>query len=107
MKRFFLMGLLMLTFNVKASNPQLNETLVRIINQINAIMPLLDEANEEIEPDTRIRLHVDSFEGADGQKHPGIRDDLINIRSALIEYINNPVIEPRIVKPLALDFIGK
>lgn len=90
-----------------ASEEALNQTLVRVINQINAVMPLLDEAQSEIEPNTRIQLHIESFEGADGKTHAGLRNDLLAIRNALIEYINKPAIEPKTIKPLSLDFIGK
>jgi len=90
-----------------ANDAALNQTLVRIINQISAIMPLLDEAQTEIKPNTRIQLHIESFEGSDGNIHAGLRTDLLSIRNALIEYINKPAIEPKTIKPLALDFIGK
>ena len=90
-----------------ASEPELNTTLVRVINQLNAILPLLDEAEDEIEPNDRIRLHIDSFEGSDDKKHPGVRDDVKSIRNALIDYINKPAIEPKTVKPLVFDVIGK
>lgn len=108
MKRLFLMGILsLLCFTSYASEEALNQTLVRVINQINAVMPLLDEAQTEIEPNTRIQLHIESFEGSDGRSHPGLRDDLLIIRNALIAYINKPILEPKTIKPLALDFIGK
>ena len=94
-------------FVVYATDEELNTTLVRVINQLNAILPLLDEVEDEIEPNTRIRLHIDSFEGTDGAMHPGVRDDLKSIRNALIDYINKPAIEPKTVKPLAFDFVGK
>lgn len=108
MKRLFLIVMLSLScFTAYASEEALNQTLVRVINQINAIMPLLDEAKTEIEPNTRIQLHIESFEGSDGKTHFGLRNDLLVIRNALIDYINTPAIEPKIIKPLALDFIGK
>ena len=90
-----------------ATDAELNTTLVRVINQLNAILPLLDEAEDELEPNARIRLHINSFEGSDGAKHPGVRDDLKSMRNALIDYINKPAIEPKTVKPLAFDFIEK
>lgn len=90
-----------------ADNAALNETLVRVINQINAILPLLDEAREEIEPNTRVVLQIDSFRGADGRRHPGLRDDLLSIRNSLIDYINQPAIAPKTIKPLALDYVGR
>jgi hypothetical protein len=70
-------------------------------------MPLLDEAKSEVEPNARITLHIDAFEGADGKPHEGLRDDLLSIRNALIDYINKPVIAPKTIHPLAFDFIGK
>lgn len=108
MKKGFLMLVMFLitTFGF-ASTPELNQTLVRVINQINAILPLLDEAADEIEPQARVQLHVNAFEGADGKMHPGVRDDLLSIRNALVDYINKPAIAPKTVKPLAFDFIGK
>jgi len=108
MKRFVLMLMITLTsLSTHASEDALNQTLVRIINQINAVMPLLDEAKSELEPNARITLHIDAFESADGNIHPGLRNDLLSIRNALIDYINKPVIEPKTIEPLALDFIGK
>lgn len=106
MKRYIL-GLLLCFTSISAfaESEKLNETLVRIINQINAIQPLLDEAKQEIDPTARIQLHIEGFEGADGQKHPGLCDDLLSIRNALIDYINHPVVAPRTVEPLAMDFI--
>lgn len=107
MKRLLLMLMLSLPLVSHASEEALNQTLVRVINQINAVMPLLDEAQSEIEPNTRIQLHIESFEGADGKTHAGLRNDLLAIRNALIDYINKPAIEPKTIKPLSLDFIGK
>jgi hypothetical protein len=107
MKRIILALLFTLSFSAQANEVALNQTLVRVINQLNAIMPLLDEAKNEIEPNTRMQLHIEAFEGADGKTHAGLRSDLLSIRNALIEYINKPAIEPKTIKPLALDFIGK
>lgn len=106
MKRYILSLLLcFLSAASFADDEKLNETLVRIINQINAIQPLLDEAKKEVNPTARIRLHIDAFEGSDGKKHPGLRNDLLSIRNSLIDYINHPVIAPRHIEPLAMDFI--
>ncbi len=103
----YILGLLLCFLSISsfADEAKLNETLVRIINQINAIQPLLDEAKKDIDSTARIQLHIESFEGSDGNKHPGLRDDLLSIRNALIDYINHPVIAPRNVEPLSMDFI--
>lgn len=108
MKKLVLIGCLgLISVNAHASQAELNNILVRVINQINATLPLLDEAKNEIEPNSRIQLHIESFEGEDSKQHPGVRDDLITIRNALIDYINKPAIEPKTIKPIEFDFIEK
>ncbi len=98
---------MIISLQCSANNPDLNETLVRIINQINAIMPLLDEAQTQITPNDRIQLQIESFEDAQGQHHAGLKEDLLNIRNGLIDYINQPIIAPRKIKPLEMDFVRK
>ena len=59
----------MLLSAVSFSNQaELNKTLVRVINQINATLPLLAEAEEEIEPNSRIQLYINAFEGSDKKR---------------------------------------
>lgn len=105
-KTLFGLGLMLFSAVSFSNQAELNKTLVRVINQINATLPLLDEAEEEIEPNARVRLHIKAFEGSDKMNHPGVREDLVAIRNALIDYINKPAIEPKTVKPLAFDFVG-
>ncbi|HAU0276241.1 TPA: hypothetical protein ACR96C_003224, partial [Legionella pneumophila] len=80
MKRLLCLTLIMISLQCSANNPDLNETLVRIINQINAIMPLLDEAQTQVTPNARIQLQIEGFEDLQGQHHSGLREDLLNIR---------------------------
>ncbi|HHN3503361.1 TPA: RAQPRD family integrative conjugative element protein [Legionella pneumophila] len=107
MKRILLASLIFVSVTGFANNSNLNETLVRIINQINAIMPLLDEAQTELNPNARIQLHLKSYTDNEGQQHAGVREDLLMIRNGLIDYINQPVIAPRKIKPLNNDFVRK
>ncbi|HAT6977319.1 TPA: hypothetical protein JAN54_03400 [Legionella pneumophila] len=107
MKRILCLTLMIISLQCSANNPDLNETLVRIINQINAIMPLLDEAQTQITPNARIQLQIEGFEDLQGQHHAGLREDLLNIRNGLIDYINQPIIAPRKIKPLEMDFVRK
>lgn len=107
MKRILLSILVFVSVTGQANNANLNETLVRIINQINAIMPLLEEAKTEVDPKARIQLHIESFKDDKGQHHAGVREDLLMIRNGLIDYINQPVIAPRKMKPLNNDFVRK
>lgn len=106
MKSFLLMCLLgCIAIEAHANEDAFNQTLVRIINQLNAINPLINEALQSQPKNARIQLHLEQFEGADNQKHNGLREDLSAIKKALIAYLNKPAIAPRAIKPLALDYI--
>lgn len=107
MKRILLSLLIFACVSGHANNANLNETLVRIINQINAIMPLLDEAQTELNSNARIQLHIESFKDNEGHHFSGVREDLLMIRNGLIDYINQPAIAPRKIKPLNNDFVMK
>lgn len=107
MKKILCLILMLLSLPCAANNPDLNETLVRIINQINAIMPLLDEAQIQITPNSRIQLQIENFEDNKGHPHAGLREDLLSIRNGLIDYINQPIIAPRKINALELDFVRK
>lgn len=107
MKRIFISMLLMLfsALSVHASEAEFNETLVQIINQINAINPLLEEARSQQAKNTRIKLHIDRFQGSDNKSHNGLQEDLNAIKQSLIAYINKPAVEPRKITPLQLDYV--
>ena len=107
MKFCLIIFLLFINISGHASNSVLNETLVRIINQINAITPLLDEAKSELNHQDRIQLHIENFIDSKGLRHAGVRDDLLMIRNGLIDYINKPIIAPTKVKSLKNDFVSK
>lgn len=88
-----------------ASNELLNEQLVRIINQLNAIKPIISEAERYQSKNAPIKLHLKAFKGADGKTHNGVSEDIELIKKGLIAYLNKPVIAPKKVSPIEGDFI--
>lgn len=107
MKKKLLLTLFLsiLSINTYADESNFNQTIVRIINQINAINPLIEEARAQQSKNPRIEFHLDSFVGSDNQTHNGLSQDLAAIKQSLIAYLNKPSIEPRKITPLALDYV--
>lgn len=107
MRKLLFISLLLslLSLNVNADEANFNETIVRIINQINAINPLVDEARSQQANQARIQLHLAKYTGSDNKIHNGLQDDLNAIKKSLVAYLNKPAIEPRKITPLALDYI--
>ncbi|RLJ16715.1 conjugal transfer protein [bacterium endosymbiont of Escarpia laminata] len=67
--------------------------LARLIHELEALAPLIQEASAQAEPDARIRFQYD-----------WLRQDLTRVRAGIAEHINAPRAEPRKVPPLKGDY---
>jgi len=68
-------------------------TLARIAHELEALEPLIREAELQANPDARIRLRYD-----------WLRQDLSRIRQGIQEHIDVPRAEPRTFPPLRGDY---
>jgi RAQPRD family integrative conjugative element protein len=69
------------------------EALARLIHEIEALAPLIETAESQANPDTRIRFRYD-----------WLRQDLERIRAGIQEHIDAPRAEPRTFPPLRGDY---
>lgn len=88
-----------------ADNTQMNQTLVQIVAQLNAVLPLIDTAQRQQDKNTAVQFHFDSWTDANGVLHQGLRQDIMAIRQGIIDQINQAPLEPRTVQPLNRDFM--
>ncbi len=109
-----LIGLVSLSMAVSAQvnlinskqDPILNTTLVGIINQLDAILPLIEQGKAE---QARLlplpkRFEFERYKTVDGVIHDGLKQDILAIRKALVNTINQTPLVPGYVKPLARDY---
>lgn len=69
------------------------ESLARVIHELEALQPLLLEAEVAADPDARIQFRYD-----------WLREDLERIRQGIQEHIDAPRSEPRLIAPLRGDY---
>ena len=69
------------------------EALARIIHELQAVGPLIDQAASQANPDARIRFQYD-----------WLRQDLDRIRLGIQTHIDAPRSEPRTFPPLSGDY---
>ena len=105
MKRLVIGLLCLASLSAKANEIEMNKTLVQIINQINAIMPLIDEAKSVQPKGTRVKFNLEKYKNSKGVYVNGIREDLLAIKQGVIEYINKPDITPKTIDSLEFDFV--
>ena len=88
-----------------ATEQQMKETLVQIIEQIESIKPLINQADLEQDKGSRIQVHFDDFKDSEGNRHQGLKSDINAIQHALIDIVNQQGLEERKVGPIQGDFI--
>ncbi len=69
------------------------EALAKIAHELEALEPLIREAESQANPDARIRLRYD-----------WLRQDLLRVQQGIQEHIDVPREEPRTFPPLRGDY---
>ena len=98
---------LIVSSQVQASTAQMNQTLVRMINQIDALFPLIDQAASEEDRTARVQFHFDGWTDANGVKHAGLKENLFEMRTALVNQINQSHLTPKKIAPMRDDYVGR
>ena len=85
----------------------MNMTLSRIINQLDAILPLISQAEREQKRalPTATPFQFEHFRTADGNVHNGLRQDVMAMREAIINAMTHKPIEVGTISPMTLDYI--
>jgi RAQPRD family integrative conjugative element protein len=84
----------LLASGIVAADPDAeHEALARLIHEIDALAPLVDEAAAQASPDTRVRFRYD-----------WLRQDLLRVRTGIREHLDAPRNEPRRFPPLRGDY---
>jgi RAQPRD family integrative conjugative element protein len=85
---------------------QMKITLVKMVNQLEAMKPLITEAERQQSENPRIVLHFEDWTDSEGELHHGFRTDLEAMQTGLLEIINQEDTDPRSLPSLKGDFVG-
>ena len=69
------------------------EVLARLVNELNALEPLIAQAEAQAPPEVRVKLN-----------YLWLRQDVAKVRSGILEHVDAPRAEPRSVPPLRGDY---
>ena|SRR5579872_2054449 len=79
--------------------------LTQILNQIDAMQPLIIAA-EKVQPaNTRIKFHYFRYRDNHGNLHNGLLEDVQAIKSGITQKLNDTRVEPRVVMPIKGDYL--
>jgi len=85
--------LALVAIGVDADAHSEREALARVVNELDALKPLIDAAEAEANPDARVRFRYD-----------WLRADLRQIESGIQDHIDAPRVEPRAFPALRGDY---
>jgi RAQPRD family integrative conjugative element protein len=71
-----------------------NETLARVVQILNSLKPLINEA--ELQHDEGERIGFD---------YHGLRADLENVKAGIAHKFDQTLLEPRIIQPIKGDYL--
>lgn len=79
--------------------------LLQIINQLEAIKPLILAAKKEQLPNLRLQFHYTAYYD-DGKKHNGLLEDINEIEQGIKEKLSQSSMEPHRFIPIKGDYIS-
>ena len=86
-------SLWLLSQTASADRDAERRALSQLVHELNALQPIIDNAQNNSNQDARIRFHYD-----------GLRIDLNRIRSGIHDHLVQPRQQPRSVPPLKGDY---
>ena len=89
----------------EANTAQRNAVLLQVIDQLNAIKPLLAKAATAQTPDAAKRVHFYHWCEANGKCHSGVQEDIQAIIAGLTQAISATPSSPRKIVPMTGDFL--
>ena len=95
-------------FSINASAHEETERtyLVHILNQLNALTPLIKAADHEQVKNLRITFHYHSYTDNNGKLHNGLLEDIAEIKKGIQQRLNQSSNEPRVFTHIKGDYLS-
>ncbi|MEO8402578.1 MAG: RAQPRD family integrative conjugative element protein [Gammaproteobacteria bacterium] len=106
-KKAILLSLLitLLSLSANATEEQERIYLTQMLNQLNALKPLIVSAAREQPRDNRTQFHYTHFRDANGKTQNGLLEDINEIEKGILEKLDHTPSAPHSIQPIKGDFI--
>jgi len=93
-----------LPINSFANTVDENVYLKQIVNQLDAVQPLILAAQRAQPKNQRVQFHYEKYKDNHGKLHNGLLEDIQAIKSGINQKLNQVSVEPRQVVALKGDY---
>lgn len=90
-----------------ASQEQERIYLVQLMNQLDAMTPMVLAAAREQPKNLRVQFHYTAWRDNKGQLHNGLLEDINDIKAGIRQKLNDPSSESRAINPVLGDYLDK
>ncbi|MEO8964500.1 MAG: RAQPRD family integrative conjugative element protein [Gammaproteobacteria bacterium] len=106
-KNFLIVAIIISVFSIKSMADDAREKiyLIQMINQLDAIKPLILAAANEQENDARIKFHYKSYRESNGLLHNGLLEDINEIKKGIQDKLNQTTAEPHHFQAIKGDYL--
>lgn len=96
-----------LGFSINLYAKELNESiyLKQILNQLEAIKPLVLAASKEQPKNMRVQFHYIHYQDMSGNHHNGLLEDIEEIEKGVQARLSQPTTEPHRFAPIKGDYL--
>jgi RAQPRD family integrative conjugative element protein len=97
----------MFSLQVLANDAREKVYLIQMMNQLDALKPLIIAADNEQIKNARVKFHYTSYRDSNGKPHNGLLEDINEIKVGIQERVNQTMSEPHrfiAIKGDYLDF---
>ena len=107
LKKILPLVLFFITGSSLASQEQERIYLVQLINQLDAMTPMVLAAAREQPKNLRVQFHYTAWRDDKGQLHNGLLEDINDIKAGIRQKLNDATIESRVINPVLGDYQDK
>ncbi len=95
----------LLSFNAIASESHERMYLKQMINQLEALKPLVVSASRDQPAYARVKFHYTAYRDTNGIIHNGLLEDITEIQNGIKEKLNQKIDEPRHFQSIKGDYL--
>jgi RAQPRD family integrative conjugative element protein len=95
----------LVSFNAIASESHERMYLKQMINQLEALKPLVVSASHEQPNNVRVKFHYTSYRDTNGIFHNGLLEDINEIQNGIKEKLNQKIDDPNHFQAIKGDYL--
>ncbi|HVV68002.1 MAG TPA: RAQPRD family integrative conjugative element protein [Gammaproteobacteria bacterium] len=102
-----LCGVMTQVFASPQPEDQERSYLVQLVNQLDAMTPLVLAAEREQPQNVRMQFHYTAWRDSKGQLHNGLLEDIKTIKAGIRQKLDQTPVEPRALDAIRGDYLDK